>query len=285
MKKILPVILFPCPETGHFFKTEKLAAENAAKIRAAKSEAEKQQKESARLAAERKNLFEFQTNFVRLNAESVSEIPKLLVEKAKEFFGTIVKIKSFVTFGVLDICISHNAPLGEKTVWPDYRKPLVTRKGINGKITGRILEMKDSHKNAAYHFSLHNLFAGNQACANQHFVGFHTGGGCAGSKTYDFDMQFCLFLQDFPLLAAKYKNLETEQNKKNLWNEKLSAEFLRVAELQKNNLQTKTLEREIVRLTQVLTDWRNSLFKQNFSEPEKTFDEKILDNLRKSFTS
>ena len=87
---ITPVQMWKCPITGKLFDTPEKAerSQKSAKAAAArKRNKEKKEKEVAKL-------IEYQSNYIRLNAESIDDIPSLIMKKAKEFWG----IEICVTF-------------------------------------------------------------------------------------------------------------------------------------------------------------------------------------------
>jgi hypothetical protein len=82
------VQMWKCPITGKLFDTP-AKAEKSSKAAKAKSTREKNKKKKEELA----ELINYQSNYIRLNATTISEIPSLIVTKAKEFWDIDIKLR------------------------------------------------------------------------------------------------------------------------------------------------------------------------------------------------
>lgn len=194
-----------CPETGKKFGSRS-AAEKSAR-------AAIQSKRDIELAAEQKKLADQlsaeQKDFIRLNVSSVDEIPRLIEQKTKEFWGIDCKIDMNVRFG--NVSNSHDAPLGKLTNWRrDINLPK-SYLGWSGKITGELINYRCSKMCSESVSSV--LF--NQYDGAIGFRGFHTGGGCPGSVNGlpKMEMVFYFFLDDFPKLKEIHEFLFVEREK------------------------------------------------------------------------
>jgi len=207
MKEIKEVKAYICPETGEKYLSRAEAERSAAAVIKAREE--------KRIAAEQKKLAE-QSNlekqdWIRLNATNIEEIPQLIEQKAKEFWGINCKVKIDVSFG--KVSNSSNAPFGKKTNWSGENKNYPTSfLGWRGKIVAHF----SNYKKKAGHFdySISNVLF----CENGRgigFKGFYTGTGCPGDigGEYPMDIGFSFFLEDFPKLAESYKLFKKEYQK------------------------------------------------------------------------
>jgi hypothetical protein len=214
MKEIKPVTMFACPVTGKLFKTAKAAAKSAE----AEQKAIDATKELERLAAISKETAKKNADYIRLNLADVKDLPRMLIEKAQEFYG--IKLSNLVIdVGFGDVSCSHGAPIGKQTNWSGRDKNLPTSfLGWSGQIKAKA-ERAGSKKNGGFENSINDNLFGNYGIG---FKGFHTSSGCGGSfGQYDMDIGFYFFLEDFPLLAEKHEVFVKEkakfmQNKQNI---------------------------------------------------------------------
>lgn len=206
MKEIKTQTVYLCPETGKKCRSRAEAERSAAAAIKAK--------EDAATAAEQKRL-EQESNlankdWIRLNLTNIEDIPKLVKEKAKEFWGIDCKIEVNVSFG--NVSNSHGAPLNKKCNWSGHDKDYPTSfLGWSGRITGTISNYKKS-KNSSE--SVNSLLFNNYG-GGRGFRGFHTGTGCPGDAEgqYPMDIGFYFFLEDFPKLVESYELFNTEYQK------------------------------------------------------------------------
>lgn len=203
MKEIKTQTVYICPETGKKCRSKAEAQRSA--------EAAIKAKEEARIAAEQAKLVEASNlekcDWLRLNLENVEDIPALMTQKAKEFWGIDFEVKIRVWFG--EVSNSHHAPIGKKTNWSgrdnEYPKSFP---GWSGQIVGSIKNYKVK-KNGSD--SVSGLLFGDYN-RTMGFRGFHTGTGCPGSLhgEYPMDIGFSFFLEDFPLLKSKYDRFQKD---------------------------------------------------------------------------
>jgi hypothetical protein len=205
MKEIKPVAMFPCPVTGKLFKTAKAAAKSAE----AAQKAIDATKELERLAAISKETAAKNADYIRLNLKDIKDLPVMLTEKAKEFFGiNISEISINVSFG--NVSNSHGAPLDGVENWSNTHKDRPTSYlGWSGQIVAKATRDNGKNANDSINTYLFNRWGG------MGFRGFHTGSGCGGSLRGDYpmDIGFYFFLSDFPLLAAKHEEFLKEKAK------------------------------------------------------------------------
>jgi hypothetical protein len=206
MKEIKEVKVYICPETGKKCRSRAEAERSAtAAIKA---------KEDVIIAAEQNKLAQESNlekkDWVRLNATDVTDVAKLIEEKAKEFWGIESIIDINVTFG--QVSNSHGAPIGKKTNWSRQNKDYPTSFfGWSGRIKGSLINYKSTKK----HMESVGDILFNQYGTATGFRGFHTSSGCPGSIAGDnpMDIGFYFFLEDFPKLAESYELFKTEAQK------------------------------------------------------------------------
>lgn len=206
MKAIKEVKIFICPETGKSYRSRKQAENSAAAAIKAKADALAEE-ERSRLAAE--SSLE-KKDWIRLNVTDVADIPKLIQEKAKEFWDINCSVSLRVSFG--QVSNPHGAPFGKKTNW-SRQDPSVptTHLGWSGQVAGNVSGYRKNPKSresiSDVLFDPYGTGAG--------FRGFHTGTGCPGDVggTYPMDIGFYFFLEDFPLLFEKYELFKVEYRK------------------------------------------------------------------------
>ena len=206
MKEIKTQTVYLCPETGKKCRSRAEAERSAAAAIKAK--------EDAAIAAEQKKLAEKSNlenkDWIRLNLTNIEDIPKLVKEKAKEFWGIDCDIEVNVSFG--NVSNSHGAPLNKKTNWSgkDANYP-TSFLGWSGRIKGTISNYKKSRDiSESVSSLLFNNYGGGRG-----FRGFHTSCGCPGDVEgqYPMDIGFYFFLEDFPKLVESYELFNTEYQK------------------------------------------------------------------------
>ena len=206
MKEIKTQTVYICPETGKKCRSRAEAERSAAAAIKAKEE--------AAIAAEQKRLQD-QSNaakkdWVRLNVTNIEDIPKLIKEKAKEFWNLDCEIEVRVSFG--NVSNSHGAPIGKKTNWSGSNKDYPTDfLGWSGQVKGNIFNYK---KNKNSSDSVNSLLFNNYG-NGLGFRGFHTSSGCPGDSggEYPMNIGFYFFLEDFPKLVESYEVFNTEYQK------------------------------------------------------------------------
>lgn len=206
MKEIKTQTVYLCPETGKKCRSRAEAERSAAAAIKAKEE--------AAIAAEQKRL-QNESNiekkdWVRLNLTNIEDIPKLIKEKAKEFWNLDCEIEVNVSFG--NVSNSHAAPIGKKTNWSGKDDNYPTKfLGWSGQVKGNIFNYKKT-KNSSD--SVNSLLFNNYG-NGLGFRGFHTSSGCPGDSggEYPMNIGFYFFLEDFPKLAESYELFNTEYQK------------------------------------------------------------------------
>lgn len=202
MKEIKPVTMFICPVTGKPFKT-KAAAEKSALKEQKVIDAANQAERFAQIQNDKRVLY---SNYIRLNLADVNDLPRMLKEKAREFFDIEIRAISInVSFG--DVDCTHSAPIDKSTNWSRTAGKPTSYLGWAGKIkaTANCARLE---KAAGFGNSI------NTGLFNNGFRGLHTSTGCGGSfGKYDMDIGFYFFMDDFPLLAAKYQTFVEEKEK------------------------------------------------------------------------
>ena len=148
-------------------------------------------------------------DWIRLNVENVSEIKKLIEEKAKEYWGLEATVNINVTFG--QVSNSHGSPIGKKTNWSgtDKNYPF-SFLGWYGRIVGSLINYKSTRKfSTSVSEILFNQYS------ETGFRGFHTSSGCLGNTggRCPMDIGFYFFLEDFPKLAESYKLFKIESQR------------------------------------------------------------------------
>ncbi len=242
MKEIKTQTVYICPETGKKCRSRAEAERSAAAAIKAK--------EDAAIAAEQKKLAEKSNlekkDWIRLNLTNIEDIPKLVKEKAKEFWGIDCEIEVNVSFG--NVSNSHGAPLNKKTNWSgkDANYP-TSFLGWSGRIKGTISNYKKSRDISESASSL--LF--NNYTGGIGFRGFHTSSGCPGDVEgkYPMDIGFYFFLEDFPKLVESYELFKIEyqkivDHKNNVSNLSVAAHHYANSQLDVNNIKQQIFDLE-----------------------------------------
>ena len=251
MKEIKTQTVYICPETGKKCRS-KAEAERSAKA-AVKA------KEEAKLAAEQAKLIETSNlekcDWLRLNLTDIESLPTLITQKAKEFWNIDLEVSIKVSFG--SVSNSHGAPIGRKKNWSASDKNYPTSfPGWYGQIVGKV---KNFQKKKNGCDSVSGLFF-NPYSKTMGFRGFHTSSGCPGDLGggYPMDIGFYFFLEDFPLLVAKYERFVQNQEIINLYNDKLWEMVDKAITLADNEKEVTDLDTQI----EELTHKRGNLFKK-----------------------
>jgi hypothetical protein len=240
MKKIAPVTMYPCPETGELFASPALARANARKIQQVK-----EQEAAELLAEEERNANnEAISDSFRLELDDIRNFSALL-EKKVAFHFSAPKFKinlNNIRFGMHDC--SHSCPVGKETNWCSSRTDVPShylgwRVSINGtcggaKVKGKEVTIGAICRGGSYFSDHHPKFGG--------FRGLNTGSGGFGDKFYG-DMT--LWLDDFPILKDKYKEFEKLIAKEKIYAQKQVKELNRVDEFVANSAEIKTIEAAI----------------------------------------
>lgn len=210
---VTPVQMWKCPTTGKLFDTPEAAEKSQRSAKAAatrKKNKEKKEKERAKLV-------EYQSNYVRLNATSLEDIPNLMMAKAKEFWG-------------INICVTFaRSGFSEKSYEggnyidrPNYKFRI--------RITGD--ELGDAQKATFKKLGadLKNRYSISDTVVGGHwwgsnpsaFKGIKLGsgnGGHFGDSGLDFDAT--IYLSEFPLIEQKYKKYVSLKGPVEEWNRKI----------------------------------------------------------------
>jgi len=280
MKEIKTQTVYLCPETGKKCRSRAEAERSAAAAIKAK--------EDAAIAAEQKKLAEKSNlekkDWIRLNLTNIEDIPKLVKEKAKEFWGIDCEISIHVSFG--NVSNSHGAPLNKKTNWSgeDANYP-TSFLGWSGRITGTISNYK---KGKGSLDSLSSLLFNNYT-GGIGFRGFHTGSGCPGDVEgkYPMDIGFYFFLEDFPKLVESYELFNTEYQKVIDYKEAVKqcntkAKYYSNSQLDINELKNQIFELNL-KLEKLTTQHREKYILDN-PVASPTLDSR-LEDLKKVFKS
>ncbi len=151
---------------------------------------------------------ELKRNYMRMNAATIDDIPKLLIESVKAIFNADLKIHTFKlmrggfsTNGGQDdgkINDMHSAPVGIKGGnWQNIKY----YPGYTGKMSGII----EGDVTVSHLLGCFSNFS------NNGIVGLHLGTG-NGGKNFTFEIR--IFTQDYPLIWAKYLKFEELKNNK-----------------------------------------------------------------------
>ena len=183
----MKTVAFECSICGSLHKTESLSNE---------CEVSCQNKADLKTQSEIPNqeLIELQ-NYVRLNAECIADIPRLVNKVISKINPKIKKVTMDleVRFNK-SIPTTHGRPI-DMPYDNSTRKPTM---GFRGNVVWKMSASRDYYRDIS-------LFGG-------YIRGIHTGSGngALGNFADSFDGDFYIFLDDFPKMKAKYQYL-TEQ--------------------------------------------------------------------------
>ena len=284
MKAIKEIKMYICPETGKQYRSRRQAENSAAAAIKAKADA-LIEAEQSRLAAE--SSVE-KKDWIRLNVTNVADIPKLIQEKAKEFWGIDCSVSLNVSFR--EVSNSHGAPFGKKTNWSRQDLSIPTSYlGWSGQVAGNLTNYRKNPKSRAsisdVLFSTGSLY--NPYGAGAGFRGFHTSSGCPGTVdgTFPMNIGFYFFLEDFPLLFEKYELFKVEYQKVLDNSNALSNLETRALAAANTDPEVKEFDRMIEKLNLERAELQDQLFKKYLLEnkaPEFTPHEQ-LENLKSQF--
>jgi hypothetical protein len=278
MKEVKEVKMYICPETGKRYRSRKQAENSAAAAIKAKADAlivEEQSRLAAESSLEKKD-------WIRLNVTDVADIPKLIQEKSKEFWGIDCSVSFRVCFG--QVSNSHGAPLGKATNWSSRDLSIPTSYlGWSGHVTGNMSGYRKNPKSSA---SISDVLFGPYGTGAS-FRGFHTGSGCPGDVggTYPMDIGFYFFLEDFPLLFEKYELFKVEYQKVLDNEESLSDRRTKASTAASTDSEVKKLNGMIEKLNLERAALQDQLFKKYLQDnkvPEFAPHEQ-LENLKTQF--
>lgn len=204
--KIKEVKMFACPLTGKLFKTAKAAQNSATKEQKARDE--------AKVTAEMNKVSEEDriknADYIRLNCSDIKDLSTMIVERAALANIEVKDLNLRLDFTPTLSC-SHNAPLTKSTNWShgDKTKPS-SFPGFSGNISANVIchyKIRDTISDSASNILFGRYYG--------KFRGMHTSGGCPGNNKgeYKMDIGFGLFLEDFPLIEAKYAEFLKEKQK------------------------------------------------------------------------
>lgn len=291
VKKISTVQRFECPICNSLHASQKLA-ENCLE----KCEKHEQKK---KLNDARQKNWQKHMDSIRMEAESITDVERLLVKYAKKYMGLDLKVKIDVRFTT--VSTSHGTPIGFKM--PEvknwcYPTLLGWRGSIKGSVNGK--SRQDGQKYADLHDIVGNGWG------DTGFRGLHTGTGCPGSE---FDIEFYMFLDDFPKLKKLHEEATTLLKKENEYNVQLLQQNKKVSQEAVNRIGSDpafaplvhdidTVNIEIAKLREKLhelTAKKSKLENTHLHEVEKlkdklfpipksySYDKEKLDTLKKLF--
>ncbi len=149
-------------------------------------------------------------NYIRLNLENVADFPKMLTDKAKEFYNIDISKLYISMFFSKIIVNSHSHPFDGIRNWDRNPKLPLGYPGWCGRISAFVNMKSESYASAA-----DTLFSSEYG----KFLGFHTGTGSTGhtNGTLKMEVDFSFFVNDFPLLKNKYERylIETAKDENN----------------------------------------------------------------------
>jgi len=212
---ITPVQMWKCSITGKLFDTPEKAEKSQRSAKAAatrKKNKEKKEKEVAKL-------IEYQSNYIRLNATSVDDIPSLMMKKAKEFWG-------------INICVTFEQTRFSHRVYRSGGSSEQPGFGFRIRITGKTLGkvQLDNLKNLGCSVERCNSIGdtiiqshwwhSNPAAFKGVQLGSGSGGRFEDSGT-GLNMDATILLSDFPLIDQKYQQYLLLKGPVEEWNRKV----------------------------------------------------------------
>ncbi len=197
MSTVTSVQMWKCPATGKLFDSPE-GAQKSLKLAKAK-EARKKTKEKQK--EELLKLIEYQSNYVRLNATSFNNIPKLIETKAKEFWKMNLKVTITGDFrNRFNTRYSYDPEIG-----PYWSARVKISGDALGETQTEILKKLgcDLRRDPCFRgMVIGSTWSENPAA----FKGIRLGSGCGGSfGKYSLEMDAEIHLSDFPLIEARYK--------------------------------------------------------------------------------
>ena len=145
---------------------------------------------------------EYLSNRPRLEAESLEHSWELVKKYALDSMG----LKFVLASSDLEFCRvgnTHGSPIDGERNWGCEKGKRRNYLGWSGRISGSVSIVKQLVRNSA-RVSLHSVFGEHSFDYNVGFwfSGFHTGTGCPGDS---FDIEFYIFIDDFPLIKSRYR--------------------------------------------------------------------------------
>lgn len=156
---------------------------------------------SKRIARDRERL----GDIPRLNATSFEHAWELVIQHARDDMKLNLRV-NYSAMSFDRVSDSHNCPLvGGVTNWDKDKKLVTEYLGWRGRIHGEVSIIKrlPYAMERLEDVGLDSLFRNTVSYyyVGYYFRGFHTGTGCPGNK---FEIDFYMFLDDFPLIREKY---------------------------------------------------------------------------------
>lgn len=152
-------------------------------------------KDEAVKAAELRKNESAMLDYPRMNATSFEHLIQICRKKAKELWNVELDFTLDISYSPT-VSNSNSAPIGKKANWDGHDKSLPTAyKGFYGRISGTSKHLKK----VKLDLSGSDFFAGS---FGQGFRGINLGSGGGGSE---FSYDVSLFLDDFPLIAEKFR--------------------------------------------------------------------------------
>jgi hypothetical protein len=158
---------------------------------------------------------------IRLEAESVSDVKRLLIKYAKEYFKMDLKFTEF-SFRFGPTSNTHGCPIGGEENFGCKPGRPTSYLGWDGHIKVEYKKVKKEGGRELYFSEIFRRW-------EKGFRGFHTGTGGGGSDGYS--CHFYFFLDDFPKLKAKYELFQELQKKKDVYSEQLRRQTQQVYDL------------------------------------------------------
>ena len=257
--KIIEKKVFICPKTGESFDTKAAAA------RSMKNAINLETREKA--LAEEKEKREEQKNWIRLNLQNIYDLPSLMEEKAKEFYGLDLKME-FV-----------NPKIRFKTIPDGCRRPIWSEESppkLSGFATSRLGwcgGVKISICGYKRIYKVRSLYTIRET-VNILFAGFNFDSGTSGNiiTNTPLEMDCVFYLESFPQLQEQYNSylINKEESYKYI---RSAAEYNKSAtDFARNRHEYRGLAKKIEQLKEeseaVLNKWIEA-YKSSNSEPEK----------------
>ena len=154
-------------------------------------------------------------DFIRLNLELLSDLPDMLVSKAKDFYDIDVEDLCIKVKYDAHVSNSHGAPIKGKINWGGRNLDAPRNyPGWRGWIEANV--KSNGNGRQYFNYAVETLFG------HKGFTGFHCGGGMPGKSNGESKMNiaFYFFIDDFPLLKSsleKWKILRTFEISNRNW--------------------------------------------------------------------
>lgn len=209
-------------------------------------------------------------NWVRLNCPSISELHLYILEWAKDCKTNLADLEIDRPYFTQVPC-SHGAPIGKKLNWEGWRHLPTHYLGF--KFATRF-KLK---KQASDHFP-------NADKLGNKVIGFHSGSG-RSSDGIGFAYSGYIFIDDFPLIAAKYEKALAERGRLDDYNRRLSDRNRAVSKLLLEKVAGSkiltSLNKELSEVTQKISNENTRLYQEAEKEiknvEELEFDRALID--------